>query len=148
MAALSTTTGPSVFLFGGGGAAGWLGDAWTFAGSWTLLGATGPSPRGGQAVASLGTQVVLFGGYDTTTSASLDDTWTFDGSTWTELAVAGPSARTGHAMATFQGRVVLFGGTDGGAPLDDTWTFDGTAWAQVVGAGPPARSGHAMATLP
>jgi hypothetical protein len=137
-----------VFLFGGVGVGGPLGDAWKFNNAWSSLEAMGPTPRVGHAVAALGPQLVLFGGYDPTAGASLDDTWIFNGESWTASPILGPPARYGHAMATLHGRIVLFGGIDTGAPFDDTWTFDGTSWIQLEGAGPPARSGHAMAALP
>jgi len=142
------TLGPEVFLFGGVGVGGPLGDAWKFNNAWSSLEAMGPTPRVGHAVAALGPQLVLFGGYDPTAGASLDDTWIFNGESWTASPILGPPARYGHAMATLHGRIVLFGGIDTGAPFDDTWTFDGTSWIQLEGAGPPARSGHAMAALP
>jgi N-acetylneuraminic acid mutarotase len=96
---------------------------------------------------SLGSTVVLFGGYGA--AASLNDTWTFNGSTWTEITVATPpAARNGHAMATLGGtRAVLFGGYDTVA-LSDTWIFDGTTWTQSTATGPTARNNQVMAAFP
>jgi hypothetical protein len=61
-------------------------------------------------MASLGNEVVLFGGtaayrVDAGTllgePQSLNDTWTFDGTAWTQVTPGEvPPARTGHAMAT------------------------------------------------
>lgn len=148
MSALSSTLGQGLFLYGGEGQGGWLGDTWTFVTRWTEQPVAGPSRRSGHAVAALGNQVVVFGGTDATTGASLDDTWTFNGAGWTHLPAGGPPARSGHAMAELKGRIVLFGGADAGKPYGDTWTFDGSEWARVMVTGPPARSAHAMATLP
>ena len=51
-------------------------------------------------MATLGNQIVLFGGYSVA-NVYLDDTWTFDGTTWSQLSVLGPSrahtTRHGHA---------------------------------------------------
>lgn len=144
----STVRGQELLLFGGRTADAALGNLWVSGGAaWTPLSSTGPSPRSGHAMASLGSTIVLFGGLDPATGSPLGDTWTYDGESWTELTVSGPPARFLHSMATFDGHVVLFGGTGGAAPLDDTWTFDGTEWAQIVTPGPSARSGHAMATI-
>ena len=59
---------------------------------------------------TLGSKVVMFGGYDAGTTFS--DTWTFDGTAWTEQSIATPPrARYLHAMATLGGKVVMFGDT-------------------------------------
>lgn len=99
-------------------------------------------------MASLGSTVVVFGGYDGTDS--LSDTWTFEGTTWTEVTVAtAPAARNGQAMATLgTTSAVLFGGYDGTASLSDTWVFNGSSWTQSAATGPSARNNHAMAALP
>ncbi len=81
-------------------------------------------------------RIVLFGGngYEST----LDDTWTFDGTTWTRVfPAASPQPRAGAAMAYDPaiGKVVLFSGADGSS--NDTWTFDGTTWTQVAPAASP-----------
>jgi N-acetylneuraminic acid mutarotase len=74
-------------------------DTWTFDGNkWTLTGAVGPSGRIGQAMATRGNTVVLYGG------ENLGDTWVFDGATW-KLAIASgapgsPGPRSDEAMAT------------------------------------------------
>ena len=92
---------------------------------------------------------MLFGGFTGGVGISLNDTWTFNGTSWTQVPVSNsPPARGGAAMATLGNEVVLFGGYSLGF-LNDTWTFDGTSWSQVpVSKPPPARSGGTMATLP
>src|ERR1019366_5554713 len=113
-------------LFGGDDATGVaLADTWTFDGTaWTQVTVTTPPPvRDGFAMTSLGSKVVLFGGYNG--AASLNDTWTFDGTTWTQVTVTTPpAARNGHAMGSLGTKAVLFGGYNT-VTLGDTWIFDG-----------------------
>jgi hypothetical protein len=148
-------TAGKIVLFGGrdgiDGKA--LGDTWTFDGAtWSeATTGTGPPPRHGHAMTSLGSTVVLFGGEGI--SGTLGDTWTYDGVQWTASVETGPPARSQPVMTTVFTRAALFGGQatapDGGtALLDDTWAFDGKAWtAQPVTSPPPARYGAAAATL-
>jgi hypothetical protein len=79
---------------------------------------------------------------------TMDDTWSWDGTTWTLLnPAASPPSRTGAAIADAgaHSRIVLFGGSasaDGRSPLADTWTWVGTTWQrQAPAMSPPARSG-------
>ncbi len=143
----------NAIVFGGASASGALGDLWVLwsstGGTWETSTATGPSPRSGHALATMGGDIVLFGGQDAT-GAVLGDTWTFNSRNWTvQVTSGGPTPRYGHAMAALRGQVVLFGGQDAtGAALDDTWTYDGATWTQVPVSGPPPRAGHAMAALP
>jgi hypothetical protein len=144
----SASGGPAVVLFGGQAAmAGtFFGDTWMFDGSrWTAVGATGPSARGAASMATLGTNTVLFGGYD---GNYRNDTWSFDGTSWTQVSQqGGPPPRTFASMATLGPSVVLFGGYDG-TYRNDTWTFDGTRWHEVnVASPPPGRQAPNLATL-
>ena len=120
-----------------------LADTWTWDGSsWTEHHVTGPSPRFGATMATLGDQVVLFGGnaFMGGTTTPLGDTWAWDGMQWKELQVTGPSPRIAAASATFGNVIVLFGGYAGGdSDLGDTWTWDGSQWAAVSAQGPTAR---------
>jgi len=90
-------------------------------------------------MATLGSTVVLFGGYDQGSGTTFNDTWTFNGSTWTQVGPpSSPSARTSPAMGTMGDLVVLFGGADAaGQYLRDTWTFNGSDWTQVTVASHP-----------
>ncbi|MCL2450992.1 MAG: hypothetical protein FWD17_18770, partial [Polyangiaceae bacterium] len=65
---------------------GYLNDTWTFDGtSWTQVSvSSSPPARMYVAMAPLGNQVVLFGGYDST--SNLNDTWTFDGTAWMQVS--------------------------------------------------------------
>jgi hypothetical protein len=146
------TLGDEVVLFGGDGDGGPVGDTWSWDGAaWTQRSGTGPSARQGAAMAARGSEVVLFGGRDTSFD-DLADTWTWDGTKWTLRTPAhSPSAREFGAAATVtatQGTtVVLFGG-EFGATLADTWTWDGTDWTEQSPASPPsARESPGMATL-
>jgi hypothetical protein len=87
-------------------------------------------------MATLGNQVVLFGGRD----GNFDDqgdTWTWDGKAWTKQAPAHtPGAREFAVAATLGSTVVLFGGLYG-PTLGDTWTWDGKDWTQGMPSTPP-----------
>jgi hypothetical protein len=128
-------------LFGGEDASlSSLDDTWTWDGTdWTqATPATSPPARSYATMAydAASTQLVLFGGEATSTSlSSLDDTWTWDGSTWTQATPAvSPPARNNAVMAydASTGDVVLFGGSGAGhTVLGDTWIWDGITWAQA-----------------
>jgi len=115
-----------------------------------------PSARADHAMATLGDEVVLFGGEVSVGSVPyLADTWQWDGRLWSELAPAArPPGRANHAMATLGNNVILFGGdaptSDGlsSTIYGDTWQWDGTTWTALAPpTSPPARTNHAMATL-
>jgi hypothetical protein len=134
-----------VVLFGGvhaqQGAQTYLGDTWEWDGSvWTQTADTGPSPRGGTAMAydEARERIVLFSG-GTAAGPSLADTWEWNGSEWVQVADMGPSARDFHAMAFHAalGRVILVSGR---SPVGDTWEWDGMEWTQVADTGPRRMS--------
>lgn len=148
-----TGTGSAV-LFGGFVQAGTgLADTWTWNGStWTAGPSTGPTARADANGATLGGQVILFGGTaDQTVTAVYGDTWAWGGTGWTQVATTGPSARFGAAVATLGSSILLFGGdgTDTGASaLADTWSWSNGAWTQLApAASPPARVGASAAVL-
>jgi hypothetical protein len=154
--AAMATLGDKIVLFGGQTINGddpstILGDTWMFDGTtWMQVASTGPVPRTGHAMASVGGKVVLFGGVDAN-YVLLDDTWTFDGTKWTQLSVSGPSARTLVSMTTYGSQAVLFGGMDvfqNQHKLGDTWTFNGSHWTQLSVTGPAPRGWAGMAWLP
>ena len=132
-----------------------LNDTWTWNGStWSQLSlATSPSARylASMAFDSSTGQMLLFGG---TTGLSgtltLDDTWTWNGSTWIQLSPAtSPGARYSASMAfnPSTSQMVLTGGTYNLFNYYDTWTWDGSTWIQLSPSGytPPAVGGSAMA---
>jgi N-acetylneuraminic acid mutarotase len=150
-----------IYMFGGGGEGAALGeylsDTWAWDGTtWTQLDVSGPSARAGAAMAPLGDKLVLFGGGapgEYGLEYTLDDTWTFDGTSWTQIMVTGPSSRGGGVMQPLGDKLVLFGGSSCAGNrytwtcnvLGDTWTWDGTAWTALDVSGPSARSIAAMA---
>jgi hypothetical protein len=107
------TLGDKLVLFGGQVATtqGIANDTWTFDGStWAQVdtGASAsnlPPARYAHAMATLGNQIILFGGTvggdPVNGLGTYGDTWAFDGATWTQLSPAvSPPARSFHAMAT------------------------------------------------
>jgi hypothetical protein len=72
--------------------------------------------------------IILFGGADPSNN-SLDDTWSWDGSTWTPLSVSSPFLRTGACTAPLAGEIVLYGGwnASGTYELDTDWTLATTS---------------------
>jgi len=151
------TLGTHAVLFGGFDSTADLSDTWLFNGSSWSPASTGPSDRESASMATLGNQVVLFGGILYASNAVLGDTWLFDGSVWTRPTIAHPPpARFGASMATIGSHVVMFGGLpchmgcDAGAPLGDTWLFDGSTWSEApssAGGLNPPRAFAATATL-
>jgi Galactose oxidase, central domain len=149
------TLGNQVVLFGNVGGPT---DTWLFDGTaWTKSPATGPTgesgglsdSRGVQTMATLGNQVILFGG-EQDANHILGDTWAFDGTAWKQLTPAhAPAARYHAGTTAFGGKLVLFGGTGAipsGVPfMGDTWTFDGTDWTQASSTGPSGRYGYVLA---
>jgi hypothetical protein len=113
--------------------------------------ATSPPARAGAGMAydAATGNVVLFGGQGN--QGTLNDTWTWDGSTWTKLVAPKPRPEprslAGMAYDAATGNVVLFGGLgSAGQEFGDTWTWDGSAWTKQASAPhPSARIGPAMA---
>jgi len=77
---------------------------------------------------------VVFGGYNTTTNAAMDDTWTYNGTTWTEQSpTTSPPAVFQAAMAydPATGDVILFGGDNSsGTITTETWAWNGSTWTE------------------
>jgi hypothetical protein len=105
----------------------------------------------------IGGGCVLYGGVpsglgSTTSYPSVDETWSFDGSSWTQLAPAqtpGGLARFGIATDLGRGRVVVFGGirnvSFANSVSNQTWEWDGVTWQQPTFVnGPEARQRVAM----
>jgi N-acetylneuraminic acid mutarotase len=149
------TLGDEVILFGGwgpdpvGGGNTLTNATWAWNGkTWAhRYPATSPSPRHDHAMATLGNEIVLFGGE--TADALLNDTWLWNGATWTRLfPPTSPSARRGHELAGLNGRVILFGGRDANGLLNDTWAFESGTWKQLAPSTSPAeRENPAMAAV-
>ena len=125
-------------------------DTWIWDGTvWTKVATNSPEPRidFGMAYDSVREKVVLFGGYNFSSSTYWASTWEWDGRSWTEVATDGPPPRHSTSMVydSARGKTVLFGGEALGKFLGDTWEWDGAVWTQVSSEGPSSRSTHAMA---
>lgn len=116
-------------------------DIWEWDGNnWTQRppGGGQPAARGAHRMtfdASIN-QVVLSGGYRTTTNQTVSDTWSWNGTNWTSYASFPGLSRCDQALGydRDRGRVVMYGGTNivSGAQtqLADTWEWFGGAWTQ------------------
>ena len=122
----------------------------TYIGNWTPM-FQGPSDRENHAMAfdSDNGVILLFGGWNLSTSEMCSDTWIFNLSTdkWTEQhPKVSPDGRECHKMAydSVNGVVVLFGGTGLAGSLSDTWTYNVTTniWKKMYPAQTPPPSGY------
>src|SRR5207244_810199 len=104
---VASALGNTVVLFGGvsdrdpASTGMGLGDTWVWDGSmWMERNVPGPPGRLGAAMATLDTEVLLFGGLSRLPGGTiLADTWGWDGTTWIRHDVPGPPARAFAAMA-------------------------------------------------
>ena len=145
----------SAILFGGtsGDAdAGYpdLGETWSWtpSGGWTELHPpTSPSPRFGAAAATLGGDVVLFGGV--TETAETAETWLWNGKTWAQAQPsASPPTLNSSVLAPVGQGLALFSGYDNGVLYHDVWQWDGSGWTHgSPPTVPPARDSSAGATV-
>ncbi len=107
--------------------------------------------QGGMAFHPVQNGLVLFGGLQSTPTAPLDQTWTFDGANWTQLTpVTTPPTRWGHRVVydSRRARLVTFGGRSPTttANANDTWEWNGVDWQQVATANAPSpRAFYSMA---
>jgi hypothetical protein len=88
-------------------------------------------------------EVVLFGGYDYTTS---NQTWTWNGSTWTLKSPAlSPPPLRGAQMVYDKARqqVVLYGGETPDLSRQ-TWVWNGVTWTNMTPAAPAASPRSAL----
>ncbi|MBL8880431.1 MAG: immunoglobulin domain-containing protein [Phycisphaerales bacterium] len=114
--------------------------------AWALASNVGPSPRRafGMAYDIARDRVVLYGGFDATTT-SLSDTWEWDGISWALRSTTGlQRAHITLAYDVLRQRTVFFGGEDVGDNQGhpETWTWDGNQW--TPGANGSHRHSHAM----
>jgi N-acetylneuraminic acid mutarotase len=122
----------SILLFGGLGATPDGGDGdeddtwiWTATNGWTEAHPPqSPSARYGAMAASLGGDIILFGG-----DGSTAETWAWDGVTWTQQQPSySPPTLTSSVFSPLGQSLVLFGGYNSGIIYDDVWRWDGTNW--------------------
>lgn len=122
----------------------WNGTAWT-----QRAPAHQPSPRSLHAMATVGNQVLLFGGRG---GQELDDTWSYDGVDWTQLAPVHqplPRFAPGLAHDPSRGRTVLYGGqTMSSSTFQDTWEWNGVDWVQIWSMTTPQTFGASLAYDP
>jgi hypothetical protein len=114
-----------------------LAETWIWDGSamtWTqATPANSPSARETFSMAfdAIRGEVILYGGYVSTSETYLSDTWQWNGATWTLLTtVHSPGPRNFYAMAfdASQSNIILFGGTNPANSffyLNDTWILEG-----------------------
>lgn len=145
-----------IVLFGGridGNVNFYRGDTWAYAnGAWSELSTSGPPAREGGSLTwdpgLGGGAVVTFGGVGT--SGSLNDTWSWNGTSWTQLQpTLAPTSRVFFDVAWHPGlgKLVLFGGSTGASSgyNAETWVFDRTTWTQLTPlTSPSARNGHVL----
>jgi hypothetical protein len=140
-----------------------LQDTWTFDGvTWSPASSDStPSNRYESQAATLGKQVLLFGGLQsemTDEGTNFDDyteefqdTWLFSGGAWTNPSeMTFPSGREDAAITAFGGTsVLLFGGYDisSQSALSDTWIYNGSVWAESTATGPGASNGFVAAAI-
>ena len=131
-----------LLLFGGIGTGTTTGgDTWAWNGTtWTqLTPATSPSSRSRAMVTydPATSQMLLFGGTTGTgsTTAYLNDTWTWDGTTWTQLSPASSPSGRGYGTFGFDAttqQLLLFGGIiSNTTSAGDSWNWTGTTWTQL-----------------
>jgi len=139
--------------FGGENQNGYLGDTWSWVGSyttgqWTELTPThAPTARANESMAWDETDgyMVLFGGQNT--SHVFGDTWTFVGGQWTlRSPTVAPAARAGANLVydSTSHQLLLFGGWNPvtKSAFNDTWEYAAGAWTQLSAAsGPSPRYG-------
>jgi cysteine-rich repeat protein len=125
-----------------------LNDVWEWDGlTWTEKTPLSGSPPGGRYFASafdvLRKELIVFGGYDSTSLTTFGETWGWNGSTWSHKTTpVAPSPRHGASMAydVARGRIVLHGGAVvSNVPYADTWEWDGTSWTQFFPATSPGQ---------
>lgn len=117
-------------------------DTWTWNGSnWTQQASAGPNTSVDCAMAfdDVRQRMVLFGGRSAGgASATVAETWEWDGTSWTQIPGQGPAPRLYASMAydSARGRMVMHGGQStafySGVSFVDTWEWDGTAWQDVT----------------
>ena len=99
-------------------------------------------------VPTLTTELVLFGGQNSSTN-DFGDTWIYQDGNWSRVATPiHPPARASASMVydAADHYVVLFGGVNltTGQVYNDTWIFTGSVWIQLaLTHAPPARYGAA-----
>ena len=144
--------GGALYVHGGRGSEGPVGDLWVFDGGWSeaVLAGDAPAARFSHAAAFLGGRLVVTTGQQT---GFFSDVWAFDPAVeaWEELAPngAGPTDRYGTGFAHDPGseRLLLSHGFTNDGRFDDTWSWGGEGWREDSPSGdrPGERCLHACA---
>lgn len=133
--------GGAVFVFGGEGSNGSLGDAWLYgSGGFAPIAATGPSPRAGALLVPVGNFLVLAAGSDG--GVMQTDAWALAAGNWLQLPpLFGLARHDAAASTTGTGQVLAIGGKDvQGTILGDALDLSGSGWTPI--AMPPAPAGR------
>ncbi|HEY5240469.1 MAG TPA: kelch repeat-containing protein [Polyangiaceae bacterium] len=119
---------------------------WTATTEWTEMHPpSSPSARYGAMAASLGGEVILFGG-----DGPVAETWSWNGATWTRVRPGGspPPPLTSSVFSLLGQSLALFGGYDEGTIYEDVWRWDGMDWTHEAPAVTPSpREAPAGAVL-
>ncbi len=155
--------GDRMIVFGGWHEFTFFNDVWALnltegSETWQLLATNGVPPAPREAATAIvdpvGNRLIVFAGYDLTTSAC-NDVWELDLATltWSQLYPAGPIPVARYAHTAIydpdEQRMIIFGGiAPYSAGFNDVWALDLTAgseaWQQLypTGSPPPARCRH------
>lgn len=151
-ATMSRYPGVGLLLFGGAttieSTATPLSDQWVYTpGAWSSA-AFAPTARQGSTIgydAARG-YLVMFGGFDNSSSAGLADTWTRAGDRWTQRFPShSPTARQTGAMAfdPDSQRLFLYG-PPVGSTANETHVWDGNFWTNFGVGGPAGNTSVAL----
>jgi hypothetical protein len=116
---------------------------------WSQVSGSGPGNRYSHAMAFDAAHgvTVMYGG-----SASLSDTWLFDGSSWSRASLTGAPGPRRYASMCYHiglGQVLMVGGQDStGSYVMDTWGWNGVSWQMVVNAGSLPQGKQSLAYDP
>ncbi|MCI4355836.1 MAG: PKD domain-containing protein [Thermoplasmata archaeon] len=129
-------------------------DTWALRGeTWTNLGASLPLSPPGRSGAKMvwdaaDSEIVLFGGYNSSTGAFYNDTWIFAAGHWSQDVVAiAPPPRNWEAFGwdSQASSAVMYGGANSTSALNDTWLFVGGTWTRGNPATVPGPLAYAAA---
>ena len=108
--------------------------------------ANAPGPRQDHTAVWTGTEMIVWGGQDTTSVLNTGGRYNPANNTWVATNPNGaPSARYDHSAVWTGSRMIVWGGTNGSAYFNDGGRYDPAAdsWQAVASAGAPvARAAH------